>query len=55
MSVGARFPVLLPNRKPVDIVVVELEDGRIVTRSAGELEHASDEIRLAAGLPPRQP
>ena len=39
---------------PVDIHLVELPDGRVVARTADELEHASDELRLAAGLEPRK-
>ncbi len=40
------------NRKPVDVYLVELPDGRIVSRTAEELEHASNEERIAAGLEP---
>lgn len=40
------------NRKAVDVYLVELPDGRIVSRTAEELQHASNEERIAAGLEP---
>ena len=52
MSVVERFAVPLPNRQPVDVVILELSDGRVIARTADELTHAPDEVRLAAGLEP---
>ncbi len=46
------FSVPLPERQPVEIYVIELSDGRVVSRTVDELAHESDEVRLAAGLPP---
>jgi len=52
MSVVERFAAPLPSRQPVDVVVLELKDGRVIARTADELTHAPDEVRLAAGLEP---
>jgi len=50
-----QFAVPLPGRQPVDVVILELSDGRVVARTADELDAAPDEVRLAAGLEPRAP
>lgn len=47
-----QFAVPLPTRHTVQVIVLELSDGRIVARTADELAHAPDEERLAAGLLP---
>jgi len=46
-----QFAVSLPERKSVEVYVLELADGRIVARTVDELTHATDDERLAAGLP----
>jgi hypothetical protein len=35
--------------------VLELSDGRVVSRTEAELAHASNEERIAAGLDPLEP
>jgi len=48
-----QFVVSLPPREKLEIYLVELPDGRVVARTAAELAHAPDEVRIAAGLLPR--
>ncbi len=52
MSPAERFNVQLPTRTRVDVYLIQLPDGRVVSRTAAELETAPEEERLAAGLPP---
>jgi hypothetical protein len=54
MSPTLPSTVRLPGREPVTIYVLELADGRIVSRTEAELAHAPDEERIAAGLDPRE-
>ncbi len=48
-----QFAVPLPGRTKVDVVILELPDGRLVARTLDELAHADDNTRIAAGLLPR--
>ena len=45
----------LPGRAPIKVYVLELADGRVVSRTEAELQHASNEERIAAGLEPLEP
>jgi len=47
-----QFAVQLPDRRKVEIYVLELPDGRIVARTVDELATATDNERIAAGLQP---
>jgi len=40
--------------KAHEVYLITLPDGRIVARTAAELDQAHDEVRIAAGLAPRQ-
>ncbi len=55
MSASTRLSVDLPNRKPVTVVLVELPDGRIISRTADELPALELEeqaaVAAALGLP----
>jgi hypothetical protein len=42
----------LPTREQVEIYLIRLADGRLVSRTVEELAHAPDEERIAAGLEP---
>jgi len=39
--------------RSVPVYLVRLSDGRIVARTEAELEDAGDELRVAAGFPPK--
>jgi hypothetical protein len=55
MPPSIRLSAVPVQRQPVEVYVLELSDGRIVSRTAEELTHASDEERIAAGLEPAAP
>jgi len=38
----------------LEIYVIVLASGKTIARTKDEIAHAPDEVRIAAGLPPRQ-
>ena len=52
MPTVEHFTARPPSQKPVEVYILALPDGRIVARTADELQAADDTTRIAAGLPP---
>ena len=55
MPTVQHFTARPPNQKQVEVYVIQLADGRVIARTAEELQAADDTTRIAAGLPPRAP
>jgi hypothetical protein len=51
-DVLTKLPVTVSG-STIEVVIVRLADGRVVARTVDELRDATDEVRVAAGFPPK--